>query len=284
MKKAAFKGAGGKLQFKHKFGDLNDEKPDDQAHDHGTETDVLSAEELTGSSVRGADGDTDSDFGAASESGHHGHHKGGHHKGGRSSDGGDKFQLSGSDKDDEDGDVDGVETDVSDLVGDGGADLAVTSPDAGDGHTVTATYSDAAVGELLFMIEEEKLAGDIYEVFYGMYGLKIFDNIAQSEDRHFDAVVNQAETMGIDVDQFLFEPAGTFQNEDLQELYDTLLAQGSESVTAALEVGKAIEEKDITDIADAIDDVEGTALASVYESLLAGSGNHLEAFDSLLMA
>ncbi len=284
MKKAAFKGAGGKFQFKHKFGDLNDEGHDDQADDHGPETDVLSAEELTGSSVRGAGKGTDSDSGAASESGHHGHHKGGHHKGGRSSDDGDKLQLSDSGKGDKDGDADGLEVDESALAGDDDTDFAVTSSDAGDGHTVTASYSDAAVDELVFMIEEEKLAGDIYEVFYGMYGLKIFDNIAQSEDRHFDAVVNQAETMGIDVDQFLFEPAGTFQNEDLQEMYDTLLAQGSESVTAALEVGKAIEEKDITDIADAIDDVEGTALASVYESLLSGSGNHLEAFDSLLMA
>lgn len=280
MRKAAFKGAGGKFQFKHKFGELNDETHQDQAHDGGPETDVLSAEELIGGSSRETGGDMGSEDGASGKGGHRGHH--GHHKGGRSADKGDKLKLSDGDDDGTAGDA--LSADESELTGDGDADLSVSSSDAGGTQTVTATYSDAAISELVFMIEEEKLAGDIYEVFYGMYGLKIFDNIAQSEDQHFNALINQAETLGIDVDQFLFEPVGTFENEELQEMYDTLLAQGSESVTAALEVGKAIEEKDMVDIADAIEDVEGTTLASVYESLLTGSANHLEAFDSLLMA
>lgn len=279
MRKAAFKGAGGKFQFKHKFGELNDETHEGQAHDGGPETDVLSAEELTGGSSRGTGGDMGSEGGASGKGGHRGHHKGG-----RSSDGGDKLKLSDGD-DNGNGVVgDDLSADESELTGDGDEDLAVSFPDADGTQSVTVTYSDAAISELLFMIEEEKLAGDIYEVFHDMYGLKIFDNIAQSEDSHFDALISQAETIGIDVDQFLFEPAGTYQDEDLQEMFDTLLAQGSESVTAALEVGKAIEEKDIVDIADAIDDVKGTALASAYENLLTGSGNHLDAFDSLLMA
>ncbi|MDF1718760.1 MAG: DUF2202 domain-containing protein [Antarcticimicrobium sp.] len=147
----------------------------------------------------------------------------------------------------------------------------------------SATYSDEAISELRYMIEEEKLAGDIYETFHDMYGLKVFKNIARSEDRHFNAVIKQADKIGIDTDEFLFEPSGGFLDAELQALYDTLLEAGSESLTAALEVGVAIESKDITDIAAAIEDVEGTRLAKVYGNLLTGSENHLSAFESLLV-
>ncbi|CUH79104.1 DUF2202 domain-containing protein [Tropicibacter naphthalenivorans] len=146
----------------------------------------------------------------------------------------------------------------------------------------TVTYSDEAVDELLFMIEEEKLAGDIYDAFYDMYGIRIFSNIAASEDKHFDALIAQAETIGLDVDQFVFAETGQFEDPDLQDMYDSLLAEGAESLTAALEVGAAIEAKDIEDIAAAAELVEGTALADVYQNLLAGSANHLAAFDALL--
>lgn len=151
-----------------------------------------------------------------------------------------------------------------------------------DGTTDQAAYSDAAVAELLYMLEEEKLAGDIYDAFHDQYGATVFDNIAQSEDSHFDALLTQAETLGLDTDRFVFNDPGTFENPDLQEMYDTLLAQGSVSLNAALEVGVAIETKDMTDIAAAAELVEGTQLEQVYDSLLTGSSHHLDAFESLL--
>lgn len=156
---------------------------------------------------------------------------------------------------------------------------------AGDAEklAVSATYSDESIRELLFMIEEEKMAGDIYAAFYDMYGLNIFSNIAASEDQHFDALINQAKNIGLDVDQFIYEDSGTFADAELQEMYDTLLTQGSLSLTNALEVGAAIEEKDMVDIAAAADAVEGTSLASVYDNLLNGSANHLEAFQGALL-
>ena len=148
-----------------------------------------------------------------------------------------------------------------------------------DGATV---YSDEAIEDLKFMIEEEKLAGDIYDAFYDAYGLKIFDNIGESEDQHFEAIADYATKIGVDVDSFVFLPAGEYENPELQALYDTLLAQGLESVTAALEVGVVIEEKDLVDIAIAVDSVEDTVLADIYQNLLDGSYSHLAAFDALL--
>lgn len=159
---------------------------------------------------------------------------------------------------------------------------AVDATPAADGSQATEPYSDEAVSELLYMIEEEKLAGDIYEAFYDLYGVQIFDNIARSEDKHFDALVGQADKLGIDTDQFVLADPGEFTNPELQDMYDTLLADGSQSVTDAFEVGLAIEEKDMVDIAAAVEQVEGTQLAEVYDNLLTGSGYHLDAFALML--
>ncbi|MYM57321.1 DUF2202 domain-containing protein [Thalassovita mangrovi] len=179
----------------------------------------------------------------------------------------------------------GSETTVESLFEDKEAGETGFWTGASEKQSVSATYSDEAISELFFMIEEEKLAGDVYDVFYDLYGMEIFANIAASEDQHFNALINLAESIGLDVDEFLYESEGTFADAELQDMYDTLIAQGSESVRAALEVGMAIEKKDMVDIAEAAEAVEGTALASVYENLLAGSANHLEAFqDALLLA
>ncbi|MBS0125361.1 DUF2202 domain-containing protein [Thetidibacter halocola] len=175
-------------------------------------------------------------------------------------------------------------------TGQGDTDSGAVTVSTDDPVTVSAeavessdsTYSDAAIAELLFMIEEEKLAGDVYEAFYDLYGIKVFDNIAASEDRHFDALIAQAEALGIDTDAFVFAEAGEFENDELQALYDSLIAEGSVSLTDALEVGVAIEERDMVDIAAAIDAVEGTVLADIYQNLLDGSVAHLAAFEGLL--
>jgi hypothetical protein len=65
-------------------------------------------------------------------------------------------------------------------------------------------------------------------------------------------------------------------------MYDTLLEQGLTSLEDALEVGVAIEEKDIVDIAAAAEAVQDTALADIYENLLQGSYAHLDAFEAVL--
>ncbi|MDE4190912.1 DUF2202 domain-containing protein [Phaeobacter gallaeciensis] len=151
-----------------------------------------------------------------------------------------------------------------------------------DDASVAVTLSAEAIAELKFMIEEEKLAGDLYEAFYDVYGEEIFANIEVSEDHHFDALVDYAEKIGVDVDSFVFDTAGEFSNPELQEMYDTLLEQGLTSLEDALEVGVAIEEKDIVDIAAAAEAVPDTALADIYENLLQGSYAHLDAFEALL--
>lgn len=143
-------------------------------------------------------------------------------------------------------------------------------------------YDMDDISTLLFMLEEEKMAGDLYEAFGDLYGARIFDNIAASEDNHFNALLAQADQMGLFIDSFVFAEAGVFQNDELQALYDSLLAQGSQSLTDAFEVGVLIELTDIDDISAAMAGVEGTALEDVYQNLLDGSLNHLAAFEGQL--
>ncbi len=141
----------------------------------------------------------------------------------------------------------------------------------------TGVLTEDEAQALLFMREEEKLARDTYLALYEMWQLPIFQNIAASEQTHTDAVKTLIERYGL-VDPMVNDEAGVFVNQDLQNLYDTLVAQGSQSVADALKVGGAIEEIDILDLEVRIAQTEKTDIILVYENLLKGSRNHLRAF------
>lgn len=79
---------------------------------------------------------------------------------------------------------------------------ALQSHDA-DVSPIPESYSQDDLAQLLYMIEEEKLAGDVYEALYAQTGMQVFDRIAASEDRHFDALLTQAQTLGLTVDGIL---------------------------------------------------------------------------------
>lgn len=145
-------------------------------------------------------------------------------------------------------------------------------------------YTDEQIASLLYMIEEEKLAGDLYEAFYDQTGLLVFDRIASAEDRHMDAAIEQAVLAGLDIDGILALPAGEYINPELQALYVDLLAAGSISADAALAVGQQVEQADIADLNEALVTVVGTPLETLYSNLETGSTHHLAAFDFWLGA
>ena len=130
--------------------------------------------------------------------------------------------------------------------------------------------------QLLYLIEEEKLAHDVYTVLGDLWGGNVFVNIAASEISHQDAVA----TLLVEYD--LADPRsdeiGVFTDPDLQSLYDQLVADGSQSRAAAIDVGVLIEQTDIADLTRALDDAADD-VAVVLERLLAGSQNHLAAFE-----
>jgi len=142
------------------------------------------------------------------------------------------------------------------------------------------TLQPAQEETLVFIYQEEKMARDVYTALNERWDMQIFSNIQRSEQRHMDAVRSLLETYNIPV-PIIEDKPGIFEDSSIQELYDILVEQGSVSKEAALEVGVFIEETDIVDI-EAHKDNATTEMQKVFDNLLRGSRNHLQAFTRTL--
>ncbi|MEE4195480.1 MAG: DUF2202 domain-containing protein [Anaerolineae bacterium] len=143
-----------------------------------------------------------------------------------------------------------------------------------------AVLTDVEIEGLLFMREEEKLARDVYLTLYDLWQMNIFRNISRSEQTHADAVKVLLDQFGLE-DPMSSDVVGVFENQDLQALYDSLIATGSQSLRDALLVGAAIEEIDILDLEEYINQTSNVDIQLVYENLTKGSRNHLRSFVSV---
>lgn len=79
-------------------------------------------------------------------------------------------------------------------------------------------------------------------------------------------------------DTLVSEP-GIFSIDEIQTLYNELIAKGSVSVEEACMTGALIEEMDIRDLTEALDNTTNENIIRVFENLLKGSRNHLRAFN-----
>jgi len=140
--------------------------------------------------------------------------------------------------------------------------------------------SEEEITNLEFLREEEKLARDVYSFSYEKYGEIIFNNISQSEQQHMDQVLKLLNTYQIS------DPAsteiGVFNNAELQNLYDNLIAKSALSLADALIVGATIEDLDIKDIADYELITNKLDILSVLGGLKCGSRNHLRNYTNQL--
>ena len=154
------------------------------------------------------------------------------------------------------------------------------------GSTSQATLKTLQLTELeeqniLFMREEEKLARDVYLVMYDLWGADIFANISESEQRHMDAIERLITRYGLK-DPVAVDVIGEFVDPDLQLLYDDLIEAGGVSLEEALKVGVLIEEADIADLELALTETDKRNIERVFQNLLKGSNNHLDAFNACL--
>jgi len=140
----------------------------------------------------------------------------------------------------------------------------------------SATLSDSEVAGLVWMLEEEKLAHDVYVTLYDTWGLRTFANISASEAAHMAAVQNVLEQYTIDIPSL--GGVGVFNDPTLQTLYDDLVAKGNTSLEEALRVGAFIEEIDIEDLDARSAQTDNSDILTVYDNLNRGSRNHLRSF------
>jgi len=146
--------------------------------------------------------------------------------------------------------------------------LALAGQPSGD---LTASEKEG----LLYMAEEEKLAGDVYQALNAKWNLRVFDNIGKAERTHEAAVKTLLTRYSLPDPT---KGAGVFSNKTLQALYDDLVNRGSASPKDALQVGAAIEEIDILDLEVRMAQTDRQDILLVYANLEKGSENHLRAF------
>jgi hypothetical protein len=153
-----------------------------------------------------------------------------------------------------------------------GAGLLAAAPaNAADQETVNM---------LTFMVQEEKMARDLYLEFADEYGVRQFSNIARSEQKHMDAVRVLLDRYGI-ADPTVGDAIGEFDNAEIQALYDTLYDKGMASLAKAAKVGITVEKVDIADITAMLEEMPAADITTVLKNLKAGSYNHLDAFRNL---
>ncbi len=131
---------------------------------------------------------------------------------------------------------------------------------------------------LSYILEEEKVARDVYLELYKTWGIRVFANITKAEQKHMDAVESLFNSYDIEAPIGLSN-VGNFENEELQTMYNELVEKGNKSKLDALEVGVIVEETDIADLEALLESTIPSDFEHVYGNLLKGSYNHLKAFN-----
>lgn len=144
-------------------------------------------------------------------------------------------------------------------------------------RTTTAPLTAKESAAITYMREEEKLARDVYTKLADTSQNAVFTRIAASEQRHMDALGRLISRYRL-TDPAKGNAAGVFENAQLQALYDTLIAKGTASPAAAIQVGLDIERLDIADLQNRAATAKHTDVRWVFQQLERGSNNHLRAF------
>lgn len=144
------------------------------------------------------------------------------------------------------------------------------------GNYTSKNNSESDQSSLLFMLEEEKLAHDVYTFLYQKWETNQFGNIKESEKVHVEKMKELLEQNKI---PYEILPEGKFKNQNLQKLYDDLISKGKQSEIEALKVGATIEDVDIFDLQRLKKETKNQNIINVYNFLECASRNHLRAFN-----
>ena len=147
--------------------------------------------------------------------------------------------------------------------------------------TTTASLSSAEVDDLSFLIQEEKLARDVYIYAYQKHGDEIFNNITTSEQSHMNQVAALLDKYNVP-NPVIGLAIGQFQNASLQQLYYDLVAIADSSSIHGFKVGATIEDLDIHDIENQYANTNNVDLITTYDRMTCGSRNHMRSFYSQL--
>ncbi|WP_237702461.1 ferritin-like domain-containing protein [Opitutus terrae] len=142
--------------------------------------------------------------------------------------------------------------------------------------TITPVVPTTLPGaELIYAVEEERVARDLYLTAAERWSLRVFERIARSEAQHEAAVTQLAGSVAVTLP---VAARGVYATPELQKLYTDSLVLVNESEVAALRVGALVEESDIAELRRlagvATDDGTRAVLAHMEQA----STRHLNAF------
>jgi hypothetical protein len=142
--------------------------------------------------------------------------------------------------------------------------------------TAPLTLSASAQEALRFQIDEERMAGELYQALGEKHDVPPFKNIPRAEARHRELLENLATRAGLTPARPT--TAGRYETPAIQARHDALLARGQASLIEALKVGALVEEQDIADLRALVATTDNPELKSVVTALEQGSRHHLNAF------
>jgi hypothetical protein len=152
---------------------------------------------------------------------------------------------------------------------------AALAPSASAATPTTLTTTQKA--QLKYLIEEEKLARDVYTYLAKNVTTQKFSNIARSEQTHMNYISALLTKYKL-TNPTTGKAAGVFVNKDIQGLYNALTKEGKAGVLEAFGVGVKIEDVDIASIEKLLTKAMPADVKVALDLLLAASQNHLEAF------
>ena len=132
--------------------------------------------------------------------------------------------------------------------------------------------------QLAYLIQEEKLAHDIYVLAASKYGVNVFENISKSETTHQTAIGSLLAGYSL-ADPTVGLAPGAFLDPSVQKLYDELALRVNSSQEQAVEVGVLIEKTDIADLQKVVNASPREQVTTVLQRLIAASQRHLQAFE-----
>ena len=157
----------------------------------------------------------------------------------------------------------------------------VNDPASEYGSYKLPELDEVETADLLYIVQEERLAYDMYSLLYLEYELAIFQKIAASEEKHVATLSELISKYELTNPNDGMDP-GEYENEVLQSFYDEMLAQAMQSKAWAIQTGVTIEEVDIEDLLVFQARVDAKNLVQCYAHLEDASLKHLESFQDEL--
>jgi hypothetical protein len=131
--------------------------------------------------------------------------------------------------------------------------------------------------QIKFLVEEEKMARDVYTYLAAKVTTRKFTNISRSEQTHMNYMSTLITKYKLS-NPTTGKAPGVFVNKDIQGLYNALTAEGGVGLIEAYGVGVKVETHDIATLNKVLANPMPDDVKIALELLLAASYNHLEAF------